>query len=703
MTKFYLAIILFAISFDLSSQKEYTYPIAPKDSTFNTYFDTTIYDPYQWMENPDDLRLAVWLEEQEELTKKKGRQQVKKSTLRAQLASMYHDVDGKKLDGYRNSDKVKKSKYQFETRFNSYKRSPDLFYKVREDGYYKMLVRIKDLEDKKGERVRIVGYLENEDDDLIAVYITRKGSDWREVHFYDLVSGEKLPGVLKDLKGGIVWKDSDVYYSRYSTPTKGRELLDNSKGQVLCFHKTGTEQDEDLRLYYNPDTSGTYRFRYQMIDDNLFLYHYYKYQGKYLKALSVANSNPNSFFLKNFLIYPNSDTIDVDIEYLKGDSAFIKTNWNSPNGRVLISDITQLNKVSEFIPEYDINLQEINKLGKGKIACTYLNDGKSSVLVFNDEGGFIKRFDFPEGKVVHGFYEDKDDKKYTEFYISSFYHPNLWYQLSLEELTYIPSRSVTVPYDAKSLETRYVKYKSKDGTEIPMYITCLKETKLDGKNPTLIYGYGGYGTVIEPHFDRQYALWLLHGGILAIPNVRGGGVDGASWAKAGRRLNKQNTIDDFISAAEYLIEQDYTNPEKIAIKGGSHGGMLVGAAITQRPELFKAVIARAGSFDMLRKENFAVSSVSTNVNEYGTVTDSLDFSNLLSYSPMHNVKEGINYPNVLLITGDSDDRVPPLQSYKFLATLQEKGSPKSEYLLYIIPNAGHNTTVVYEDWEKELL
>ena len=687
------------------AQKVYKYPSPPKDTAIDVYFETSINDPYQWMENPNDPRLSEWLESQAKISKKEGNKHKKVLTLRAQIASLYNDVKQKRMEGYVEKSGNPKSKYEFDYKFKNLDRFPDLRYRLRGKEFYKTLVKTKSFRLNKNDNVTITNQYVNEKYDIIAIEMSHNGSDWREVFFFDLISGKQLPDTLKFLRASsrLIWHGKNVYYDRYNQPKEGRELLDKATGQKLFYHKLGTPQSEDLMLLQNPDTTGTNSFRYFKSDDKIFFYRFFKHRGKILRAVSFANNNPKSFFLKDFLIYSNSDTINLSIEEMFGDTVIIKTNWNAPNGRVLGADINQLNKPFEIIPEYDVILRRVNRLGKDKIASIYRNESRYLVLVFNLKGELLRKLDFEEGKKVKYFYENNPEATYTDFSVSSFYHPDLWYQLSLKDLTVKPSRSISVPYDPNSLETRYVKYTSKDGTKIPMYVTCLKGTKLDGSNPTLIYGYGGYGTTVEPAFDEPKALWLLHGGVLAIPNVRGGGAEGADWAEAGRRLKKQNAIDDFIAAAEYLISKKYTNNEKLGIIGGSHGGLLVGAAITQRPDLFKAAIAEAGAFDMLRFEKYTVGSVSTNINEFGTTYDSLDFINLRSYSPLHNVKKGVSYPNVLLICGDHDDRVPPLHSYKFLATLQENGDPKSTYQLYLIPGAGHGGALTAKDWIDKLL
>lgn len=705
MNRYYFSCIFLLVAIVSYSQKSIEYPKAPKDSTIDIYFGTSIQDPYQWMENPEDERLATWLEAQNKITKKVDRQQTRKETLKAQIVSMYVDVNKEDNGNYVKDDKRLNEKYEFKYATNSYNRSKDLLYRLTGTQNYRTLMRVKDFQKSKDENIWITNKYINVDHDLIAVAISRNGSDWREVYFFRLFDGKQLPDTLKYLRTGseIVWSGKDVFYVGYNKPQEGRELLDKASGQKLFFHELGTKQSEDIILFQNPDTTGTINFEFTKIKDKFFLSHFIKHKGKLYRALSVADVNPHEFILKNVLVYPRSNKIQLSEKFFIGDSLFIFTNWNAPNRRILLADMKTPNKVSEFIPEYDALLTSYNKLGADKMVGIYKNEGQNMALIFDLKGTLIKKIDFPKGKKVNNLYEYNDNKEYTDFCISSFYHPDLWYQLSLKDLSFKPKESVHVPFDHNSLETRYVKYKSKDGTEIPMYITCLKNTKLNGKNPTLIYGYGGYGTTVEPYWDQSKALWILHGGILAIPNIRGGGARGSMWAKEGRKLKKQNAIDDFIAAAEYLIDCGYTNSKKLAISGGSHGGLLVGAAITQRPELFKAAIAQAGAFDMMRFEKYTVGSVSKNLNEFGSVSDSVEFENLRSYSPLHNVKEGVKYPDLLLITGDKDDRVPPLHSYKFLATLQEKAKPGSKLLLYTIAGAGHAGALNYKTWEESLL
>jgi len=705
MKHFFTAVLILGTIMFSNAQKKYKYPTAQKAYIVDTYFNEKIEDPYQWMENPNDPRLIKWLKAQEKITSKQKKRYVNSWTLRNQIATMYSGVRVEKKETYNDKADSLKSKYVFKSKISSSKRSSDLVYKLRGKKNYKKLVDIKDFMSNKDDNVTIANTYVNEEHDLIAVEMSINGSDWREIYFFNLLTGEQFKNKLSNIRisSRLIWNGNAVYYDAYDAPVKGRELLDKAKGQTLYYHKLDDKQSDDTFLYQNPDITGTNSFSYFKLNNKLFFKHFYNVKGKSYKALSVANLNPKSFYLFNFLLYPNSENINVNIEELFGNKILLNTNWEAPNGRVLTANITKLNDVSELIPEYDILLENVNKLGKDKIACIYSSEGKNIALIFNIEGEMLRKIDFPEGKKLNYFYEKEDNATHTNFCVSSFYHPDIWYQLSLKNLTFKPIQTLSVPYKVETLETRYIKYKSKDGTKIPMYITCLKKTKLNGKNPTLLYGYGGYGVTVSPNFDESLGLWLLHGGIIAVPNIRGGGSKGEAWSLAGRRLNKQTAVDDFIAAAEYLTAQKYTNNEKLAINGASHGGLLVGAAYTQRPELFKAAIIEAGALDMLRFSKYTIGSVATNINEFGVPTNEEDYKNLKSYSPLHNIKDNVKYPNLLLITGADDDRVPPMHSYKFLATLQEKGSDTSLYNLFLVNGSGHGGALNREDFTNKLM
>lgn len=696
-------IIIYALS--SYAQKSYEYPKAPKDSIVDSYFDYQINDPYQWMENPDDPRLEVWLNAQKAITKKQANQQTRYWDLRRQIASMYNDVNESVKDDYIETDAKLLSKYVFENRWNGNNRNPDLVYKLREGKMFRTLIEGKLLIANLNDHIGFSKIGINEDEDIAFVRINVNGSDWQTVYLFDLKKGKQLLDTIKYVRStsNLEWHGKNLYYDRYDAPEQGRELLDKAKRQRLYYHTFGTSQLEDKLMFENPDSTGTNNFNYSEMNNRLFFAHFDKINNKTVRVFSVSDIAFEKFSLKNFLYFPNVDSIKIETKLALGDTLLLKTNWMAPNERILMVDIKQPNKLSEFIPEYDINLREVNQFGKDKIACIYRNNGQDIALIFNLSGELLKRIDFPKGKKVNYFYETNEEVEYTNFCVSSFYHPDLWYQISLKNFNFKPIESVWVPFNAEAIETRYVEYESKDGTKVPMYLTCKKDTKLNGKNPVLLYGYGGYGKTVEPRFDQSTTLFLLHGGVLAVPNIRGGGGLGNDWALEGRRLKKQNAIDDFIAAAEYLIKEKYTKPEKLAINGVSHGGLLIGSAVTQRPELFKAAIAEAGPYDMLRGGKYSALSVAINLNEFGTVNNIEDFVNIKSYSPLHNIKTGVSYPNILLITGDKDDRVPPFHTYKFLSTLQEKGDSKSLYQLYLTPGSGHGGALTPQDAVDKLL
>ena len=698
-------IVLFLVSSMVSSvfgQKKNRYPITEKVPKIDTYFEDEISDPYQWMESSTDPKLVEWLKAQDAFTKKIANKQTRLWDLRAQLVSMYQDVNREIKNGYQERNKKFRKKYEFDERTVNNTKSRNLYFKTQNQSNYKLLINAKDYLNHKNDKLDYASKIVSQEHDLAVITLSINGSDWKSGHIFNLKNKEPIPYVLKNLKqSNVRWFDKTLYFDAYDTPAKDRELLDKAKGQKLYKLEVGKDSIPEL-IYTNPDTTGTNPFRFTIKDDKLFLFHHLESRNTTYRVISCADLNNSTFFPRNFIIYPNEENLNLSIAHTSNDSIWLKTNWNAPNGKILLANLNTPNKLTEFVPEYDIFLKNIDQLGENKLALTYFDDGQNTALIYDFKGTLLKKIDFPKGKKLNYFHES-ESVSHTDFYISSFFHPDLRYQISLDNLELKPVESVSVPYNVSELETRYVSYSSADGTEISMYITCKKDVELNGENPVILYGYGGYGTVVEPFFSQSNALFIAHGGILAVPNIRGGGAKGSLWASEGRRLKKQNAIDDFIGAAQYLIDKNYTQPKKMLISGASHGGLLVTAAMTQRPKLFKAVIAEAGPYDMLRFNKFTVGGVNSNLLEFGNPETKEDYENLRSYSPLHNIKKDMKYPNVLLVTGNSDDRVPPLHSYKFLATLQEKADPSGLYALYVTKGAGHRGTLTQKDFEDLLL
>jgi len=704
----FLFTALILVSLSTEAQKSYEYPTAPKSDHSDVYHGEEIADPYRWMENPDDPQLKEWLKEQKKLSEKEKRRQTSYWKLRSKVGKLYWGQRTEQADDFEKETEGH-SKYRFHWDYNRRRDGADVLYKIRGSSHnYKKLVDISSHnENSKKPRV-VTNVISSKEHDLALVLLSEGGSDWREGYFYNLVTGEQYPDTLKHVRNGshFAWHKRGVFYDRYEPPKEGRESLDVPVGQALYYHEMGTRQADDRFIYQNSDRSGARSFSFHLLDNEyIILNHYYKIRGAFYSALSAAKVTLNgSFLLNNFLLFPEKSDSFFRVEAIdKQDTVYVRTNMNAPNGKIMKTSIHSRNKWVNFIPEFDMDLRTMNPLGKDYFGAVYRKEGVYSALVFDRQGQLVRRINFPEGKKVNYFSQWNDEADYFQFSESSFYHPDIWYQMSLKDFSMKPAVKIQVPFEVDELETRYVKYKSKDGTEIPMYITCKKGTKLDGNNPTILFGYGGYGITVEPHYSRTMALWLIHGGVFAVPNIRGGGAEGADWGLAGRNLNKQTAIDDFTAAAEYLINEKYTNRGSIGARGVSHGGMLVAASAIQNPNLFKAVVAEAGPYDMLRKEYFTTGGKITNLKEYGSVENEEEYRNLKSYSPLHNITEEVYYPNFLLVTGENDDRVPPLHAFKFLATLQEKGSSNSLYQLYTVKGAGHGGAISAEENVEKMM
>lgn len=418
-------------------------------------------------------------------------------------------------------------------------------------------------------------------------------------------------------------------------------------------------------------------------------------KGKFYYVLSYKYAHRDSIQApKPFLTIPNDVQCSIDIVGTVKDEVILHTDYKAKNFCVLKQDINKVNQPSVLIPERDIPLISVEQL-ENYLVCLYLKKGQQVCYVY-DLSGKLKMFlEFPAGCSTSYYWNNPKEPDFIYYELKSFYHKNT-FKMDLKKLTSDPIHKLEVKYNPEGIESKVVFYKSKDGTEIPMYLTYKKDIKQDKNRPALLYAYGGFGIALTPFFHPNNILWIENGGILAVPNIRGGGELGSEWHKQGSGLNKQNSFDDFIYAAKYLIDNNYSQPGKMVIKGGSNGGLLVAAAMCQAPELFKVVIAENGVYDMLRYHNFTVGQKVSN--EYGTSRDEENFNNLFSYSPLHNLKKGVTYPATLVVTGDNDDRVSPLHSYKFLATLQEKGDGKNPYFLHILPKTGHGNPELLKEY-----
>jgi prolyl oligopeptidase len=522
----------------------------------------------------------------------------------------------------------------------------------------------------------------SKDGSKLAYAISEGGSDWRKIIVMDALSKDILGDTLNDIKfTGISWKGNDgFFYSSYDKPS-GSELSAMTDHHKLYYHKVGTSQSDD-KVIFGADKVRRYVSGYVTEDE------------RYLIITASISTTGNELYIKDLTkedsdiktIVGNFDNDHYIIDN-NGSELFIYTNLNAPNGKIITTDFINPGPETwaDFIPETEFVLQP--STGAGFFFANYLKDAISNVSQYDSLGNLIREIELPGIGDAGGFSGKKDDKKiYYSF--TNYTTPSTIFELDPFSGNTIVYKKPQVAFKNDDYETEQVFYSSKDGTRIPMIITYRKDMVKDSRNRTMLYGYGGFSISETPGFSPMIAFWLQTGGVYAVPNIRGGGEYGEKWHLAGTKMNKQNVFDDFIAAAEYLIDNKYTSPDFLAIRGGSNGGLLVGAVMTQRPDLFRVALPAVGVLDMLRYHKFTAGAGWAY--DYGTAEDSPEmFNYLLKYSPVHNVREGVSYPATLVTTGDHDDRVVPAHSFKFAAQLQSKQTGPNPVLIRIETKAGH--------------
>jgi prolyl oligopeptidase len=529
--------------------------------------------------------------------------------------------------------------------------------------------------------VSLLGF--SKDKKYVAYAINQSGSDWQNIFVMEVATKKQLDDKLEWVKfSGASWKKDGFYYSRYDAVGKGHELSQKNEYHKIYFHKLGDAQSKD-ELVYEDKTKPLRYYGAQTTEDERFLIIYIS-EGTdgtecVYKDLNAGDKTFKKFF-EGFRY--NCEVLNND-----GDRLLARTDDGAENYRVVSIDPKNPAKENwkDIIPENKNNLLQSSATAGGKIFATYLQDVATHVYQYDYSGKQEREITLPSLGTASGFGGDKDDK--ISFYtFTSFTYPPTIYKYDIATGKSDIWRKSDVKFNPDDYETKQVFYPSKDGTKIPMFIVHKKGIVLDGNNPTLLYAYGGFNISLEPNFSTSRLILLENGGIYALANLRGGGEYGEKWHEAGKLLKKQNVFDDFIAAAEYLIKEKYTSSEKLAIQGGSNGGLLIGACMTQRPELYKVCFPAVGVMDMLRYHKFTVGwgwAV-----EYGSSDSLVHFNNLYKFSPLHNIKE-VNYPATMVTTADHDDRVVPAHSFKFISTLQEKNKSSNPTLIRIDVKAGH--------------
>lgn len=651
-----------------------TYPVTAKAAIEEDFFGTKVQDPFRWLEVEDSIATKEWVEVQNKATfgwleKVPFRDKIKQRLEEVWNYPKYSAPfrEGSHFFFYKNDGLQNQAILYIQDGLEG---EPRVFLdpnKFSADGTASLTTFSVSADGKR------------------AVYgISEGGSDWNEFFVMDVDKAQKVSDHLKWIKfSGAAWKGNGFYYSRFAEPRAGKQLSSENENQKVYFHTIGTDQARDQLVYEDPahPQRGLYA---ATTEDERFLLLFQTEGATNDNALKVKDlAKPSAPFVDIATTFDHSYNVIDNI----GDQLLVMTNEGAPRQRLVKIDVNKPAKEYwvEIIPEKEEVLNNVTHVG-GKLFASYLKDASSKIAIYSVEGKPMGEVALPGLGTASDIMGKKEDK--TAFYtFTSFIYPTTIFKYDVETNASEQFRKSEVDFDPSGYETKQVFYSSKDGTKVPMFIVHKKGLQLDGNNPTLLYGYGGFNINILPAFSTSNIVLLENGGIYAVANLRGGGEYGESWHQAGMLLKKQNVFDDFIAAAEYLTANKYTSPGKLGIMGRSNGGLLVGAAMCQRPDLFKVAFPGVGVMDMLRYHKFTIGHAWAV--EYGRSDQQEHFANLYGYSPLHNLKDGTSYPATLVTTADHDDRVVPAHSYKFIARLQEAHQGPNPVLIRIETMAGH--------------
>ena len=674
MNKFFFFLPILIISCNTST--DINYPLTEKKVIIDTYFETDIGDPYRWLEDDLSSDTMSWVDAQNEVT-----------------------FDYLNSIPYR--DKLKKkltSIWNYEKQASPFYRGNYIYYYKNDGLQNQYVVYRKEFNSDSDEEVfldpnsfsddgtiSLTGLYFSKDGNFLSYLISEGGSDWRKAIVMNTKTKEIIGDTLTNIKfSGVSWKGNEgFYYSSYDKP-EGSELSDYTDRHKLYYHQLEKNQVSDKMIF--GDKKDKYRYVSGSVsDDNNYLF------------ISASNlTDGNKLFMIDLINDPekiqtisDDESTDDNIVDTNGNTFYIFTNYDAPNKRLVKTSANKLNRNNwiDVIPESESVFSV--STGSGYFFARYLVDAISDIRQYNYNGDLIRKIDLPGLGTVSGFYGEKDQEE-LYFSFSNYYTPGSIYSFNPDNGEYDLYWKPKIEFNSSEYTSKQVFYESKDGTKVPMMITHKKDLVLNGKNPTILNGYGGFNISRTPGFSVSNAVWMELGGVYAVPNIRGGGEYGKKWHNSGTKLNKQNVFDDFIAAAEYLISTNYTSSDYLALIGGSNGGLLVGAVMTQRPDLMKVALPAVGVLDMLRYHKFT--SGAGWAFDYGTSEESEEmFEYLLSYSPVHNVRKNLEYPATLVTTGDHDDRVVPAHSFKFAAQLQDKHVGENPVLIRIEKDAGHGS------------
>ncbi len=660
------------------------YPEVRKDSISDDYFGTVVNDPYRWLEDDRSSETAEWVKAQNEVTFDYLSQVPYRDQLKARLTELW------------NYEKVStpfnKGKYYFYYKNDGIQNQSVLYFKEGLESKEKVLLNPNDW--SADGTTALNGLSFSKDAEYMAFGVSKAGSDWLEIRIMDMNTMEMLSDTLRWVKfSGISWHKNGFYYSSYDAPKDGSEFWNKNEFHKVYYHKLGTEQSADQLIF--EDQEHPERNFYAAVNEAQTLLIISGSESTSGNTLIVKELDKEGDFVTIVNDFENEQNV---VSYSEGE-ILLFTNVNAPNNKLVKVDLKNPTKENwvDVLPEKKDYLNSVS-LANDQLVASYMKDVVTALEIYERDGTFSYAIDLP-GLGTAGFSGDKDTA--LAFYsFSSYTKPGTIYKYDMN------TKESTIWYEAKTAfegdayETKQVFYKSKDGTKIPMFITHKKGLEMNGQNPTFLYAYGGFNISIKPYYDVKTTVFLEQGGIYAVANLRGGSEYGEEWHKAGMKGKKQNVFDDFIAAGEYLKKNNYTSTEKLAIHGRSNGGLLIGAVMTQRPDLAKVTLPGVGVLDMLRYHKFTIGWAWAG--EYGDSESKESFENLYTYSPLHNVEKGTDYPATMVTTADHDDRVVPAHSFKFISELQAKGSNKNPLLIRVDVNAGHGagkpTSKTIEEW-----
>jgi prolyl oligopeptidase len=673
MKKFSLLFVILSLLLMTSCKQKLSYPITKKVATVDNYFGTKVADPYRWLENDTSKETAEWVKAQNEVTEKYLSKIPYREKIREKLKKIWNFP--------KYGIPFREGPWYFYKKNDGMQNQSVLYVRKGLEGTPKVLLDPNTL--SPDGTIALAGISASHNGKYLAYSIARSGSDWNEITILEIESGKQLPDTLKWVKfSGMSWQKDGFYYSRYEEPRPGQELTAQNQNQKVYYHVAGTPQKSDRLVYENPKFPER-NYNVQVTEDERFLI-LYEYESTTGNALYYQDVAAKQSAFKPLVTGFENDYNVIDNA---GDKLLVMTNFEAPKKKLVLMDPVkpEPSNWKTIIPER-VDVLESADLAGDRIISTYMQKVLSKAFVYDLKGKFLHEMELPGLGTLTGISGKPGDK--IAFYgYTGYRYPTTIFKYDVKANKSTVYNAPEIHFNPEDYETTQVYYSSKDKTTISMFLVYKKGMKLDGNNPTLLYGYGGFNISMTPSFSISRTVFLENGGIYAVANLRGGGEYGEDWHKAGIKEKKQNVFDDFIAAAEYLISEKYTNPEKLAIMGGSNGGLLVGACMTQRPELFRVVVSQVGVMDMLRYHKFTIGR--TWASDFGTSETKEGFNYLYKYSPLHNLKKGVKYPATLALTGDHDDRVVPMHTFKFMATLQEDQAGKNPVIIRIETKAGH--------------